>query len=36
MNNTAELDNKALIEFWDKALALPEEETKEEHSNDKN
>ena len=31
---TTEQDNKALIEFWDRALALPEGETYDEQSND--
>ena len=31
---TTEQDNKALIEFWDKALSLSEEETGDDHSND--
>jgi len=31
---TTEQDNKALIEFWDQALSLSEEETGDDHSND--
>ena len=32
--STTEQDNKALIEFWDQALSLPEGETNDEQSND--